>query len=278
MYKVDMGIANEDFQECWTVAGNFINNCGKNYKKAELEGFFSWLRAHLSPPLIEHLSFRFGNKIYFIQIYDIDYNLKTPNDNVEGLVRFSKRCSAIPCLLPMKRDQKKIWSPVGKGWCLISAIDGSQIDPIKLLTNEKIEMSDWEVHDTCVTLIKDKLYNQGNEILSWQSNPDVFPSLWYCDEEGPKYVIVGSGRYPKTEILKPKNLEDIKEEASKMSPNGFYCYVILRNLRNNKPNNLLFYLNQIFGIKLKEKIFPLIRGEQMNLRMSEMLPLYKTYH
>ena len=39
-----------------------------------------------------------------------------------------------------------------------------QIDPIKLLTNEKIEMSDWEVHDTCVTLIKDKLYNQGNEI------------------------------------------------------------------------------------------------------------------
>ena len=28
----------------------------------------------------------------------------------------------------------------------------------------------------------------------------------------------------------------------------------------------------------KEKIFPLIRGEQMNLRMSEMLPLYKTYH
>ena len=78
--------------------------------------------------------------------------------------------------------------------------------------------------------------------------------------------------------MKPKNLEDIKEEASKMSPKGFYCYVILRNLRNNKPNKLLFYLNQIFGIKLKEKIFPLIRGEPMNLRMSEMLPLYKTYH
>ena len=30
--------------------------------------------------------------------------------------------------------------------------------------------------------------------------------------------------------------------------------------------------------RLKEKIFPLIRGEQMNLRMREMLPLYKTYH
>ena len=40
MHKIEMGISNEDFQECWKIAGRFINQCAKTYKKSELEGFF----------------------------------------------------------------------------------------------------------------------------------------------------------------------------------------------------------------------------------------------
>jgi len=90
MYDINQNDVTDEFVKCWMSAGRYLDS-----QKGEL----IWLRTHLAQPMIEHLSFRLGNQIFFIQIFD----------NINGLISFSKECKAIPCLLPMKKTDGE-WS------------------------------------------------------------------------------------------------------------------------------------------------------------------------
>ena len=202
MYSIETRGATEEFTECWIAAGKHLENQSSKLR---------WLRAHLSLPFIEHQSFILGNQIFFIQIYDIDGLLETPNNNISGLKNLAREANAIPCLLPMKKVSNE-WQPQGKNWCLVEPITNQPISPEKLITKEKIEMSDWEVQDLAVTEVKKKLEKNGKEIGSWNSYPDVNPSIWFSDETGTQYVVVCSARHPQKEVSMPENIESMKEE------------------------------------------------------------------
>jgi len=248
-----MGKVTDEFYECWRIAAQFIESQSEELR---------WLRGHLSPPFIEHLSFCLGNQIFFLQIFDVDEVLQTPNSNLNGLISFAKECNAISCLLPMKKIEKN-WQPQGKEWCLINAETMEDINPKNLITEQEIEMSDWEIQDMAVTLVKDKLENEGKSIMSWQSNPGVYPSIWFEDEIGPQYVIVSAVRYPVKEGKLPKNIEEIKREHKKLSSMGHFTSVMLVN--TNDPFDFLAKKNGNF--------LPLIRGVGMVPKIGELQPL-----
>ena len=69
-----------------------------------------------------------------------------------------------------------------------------------LLSDENIEMTDWELQDFAVEVvrnhIKDKL---GGEIMSRNSRPQVYPSIWFVGENGPEWVAVRMRSYPNLE-------------------------------------------------------------------------------
>ena len=50
MHDIHMAEVTEDFTRCWNAAGLHI----QNHAQGPLQ---SWLRAHLNPPFLEHLSF-----------------------------------------------------------------------------------------------------------------------------------------------------------------------------------------------------------------------------
>ncbi|MGB5213039.1 MAG: hypothetical protein WBN88_05245, partial [Anderseniella sp.] len=101
-----------------------------------------------------------------------------------------------PCIMPMAR-QLDAWVPEAAGWGFIDTVSGKPVDPAVLVSDELIEMTDWELQDFAVQVVRDGLVNDGRKLMSAQGNPSVDPSIWFVGDDGPEWVVVRAGRYPK---------------------------------------------------------------------------------
>jgi hypothetical protein len=73
MPEVEMHEASPEFAECWRAAvRQLARQAGGSLN--------SWLRVHLTPPFLEHLSFGLGNQVFFIRITDADGHLQVPGN------------------------------------------------------------------------------------------------------------------------------------------------------------------------------------------------------
>ncbi|MEI6269657.1 MAG: hypothetical protein WCP01_12315 [Methylococcaceae bacterium] len=217
MYRVEQPEPTEEFKQAWSSAGRYIQN--------QADSGFNWLRANLNPPMAEHLSFRIGNQIFFVFVEAAEFNYKAHS------ILFDKVCkeaNAIPCLMPMSKLLGK-WRPKNDGWGFINADSKKAINPLDFVSDELIEMTDWELHDFAIQVVSAGLEKEGKKIFSKQPSREIDPSIWFQDETGPHYVVVRAARYPETEISLPKNIDDIKLGCSKMSKSGYFAPVILAN-------------------------------------------------
>jgi hypothetical protein len=76
MHTIEMAQPTSEFPECWQKAGAHLQSRG--------QGALSWLRVHLNPPFLEHLSFRLGNQLFFVRIEDAAGRLTVPGSR-DGL-------------------------------------------------------------------------------------------------------------------------------------------------------------------------------------------------
>ena len=65
MHDIPMSEVTPEFARCWQAAGMHIERAAGG----QLSG---WLRAHLNPPFLEHLSFRLGNQLFFLRVEDAE--------------------------------------------------------------------------------------------------------------------------------------------------------------------------------------------------------------
>ena len=216
MHKIHMAEVTPEFESCWKAAGSHIQRMAGG----EL---MSWLKSTLNPPFLEHLSFRLGNQLFFIHIEDEDGMLKVPG-NPKGLMSISNGCNGHACLMPMKKHGGR-WQPTAPGWGLISAQTRRAIDPISFVSDEKIVMTDWELQDFAVQVVREDLKNAGRELMSWNGSPEVSPSLWFVGDDGPEWVVVRAYRFPNEDEGVPENIEDIKRQLSQVSVKGNYAGV-----------------------------------------------------
>lgn len=219
MYDIEMHAPTRDFAECWSAAGQYLFRHGG-------ERIATWLRMDLVPPFLEHLSFRVGNQLFFIRLEDVDGRIVVPG-NREGLLAIAAACKGFPCLMPMKKsasDNK--WTPARGAWSLVDARTGEPVDPPSLVTDQKVEMTDWEVHDFGVQVVRNHLTEKGFKLMSAQGNPNVDPSLWFVGDSGkPEWVVVRTVRYPAREALRPKNWSAIAEGCARLSAIGHFASV-----------------------------------------------------
>lgn len=216
MHDIPMSEVTEAFARCWQEAGMHLERAAGGRLDA-------WLRAHLTSPFLEHLSFRLGNQLFFIRVEDVDGLVEGPG-NLQGLMKVAQANGGHACLLPMrKRDGK--WSAVLPGWGLQEARTKKAIDPPAEITDEKVEMTDWELQDFAVQVVRQQIEKDGHELMSWQSNPAVDPSLWFVGNDGPEWVIVKTARYPQKEADLPSNWRAITESCSRMSKRGNFASV-----------------------------------------------------
>ena len=241
--------ATEEFIECWQAAGSWLQ------RKAEGKDI-AWMRASLDVPLMEHLSFRLGNQLFFIRVTDADELIESPG-TLEDLMKIAEACKGYACLMPM-RFSFGTWLPANKeGWGLVSAKDGSIINPPDLVTDEKIELTDWELHDFAVQAAKMHLAQSGEQVLAANSNPELQPSIWLGGEQGSQWVVVQAVRWPE-EAKIPANIKEIEANYKAKNATGNFAYVLFANEKQdiNTP------------LKEGEKPLPICRGDKVYISWS----------
>lgn len=207
-HDINLDEFSEEFASCWNAAMQHIEN--------QAQGKLFWLKARLHPPFLEHLSFRLGNQLFFVRIEDADDNLATPGSH-DGLIRIAKGSNGQACILPMKKRAGN-WGAAETDWGLIHAISRKPIDPVMLISDEDIEMSEWELYDFAVQIVRNNL--QGRQIMSWSSDPEVTPSIWFAGENGPEWVLVKAVKYPELDADLPHNIDEIFLRCSKIANKG----------------------------------------------------------
>jgi len=253
MYDIEMHKPSEDFFRCWQAAGRHLQTLAQGAP-------LSWLKANLTPPFLEHLSFRVGNQLFFIRIEDADDRIDVPG-NPGGVQMIANGCKGHACLMPMRRTGSE-WAPVENGWGLINAKMSTPIDPAALVTDEEIEMTDWELHDFAVQIVRDHIEKDlGYQIMSSQGNPDVDPSIWLVGDHGPEWVVVRSVTYPDFEASLPANIAEISANCSRISPIGQFASVSVANSAD------------AFDPSGNVPALPLWRGHQMFVRFEGLGPV-----
>jgi len=246
MYDIHMAEVSKDFAHCWNAAGLHI----QNQAQGPLQ---SWLRAHLNPPFLEHLSFRLGNQLFFIQLEDVDGELEMPG-NLGGLLSIAKGCAGHACVMPMKRTGVD-WEPAEPNWGLLDARTRKPINPPALISDEDIVMTDWELQDFAVQVVRDQLVNDGRELMSWTGDPGVNPSIWFVGESGPEWVVVRAARYPQRSAQLPPKLDEMRAHFNKPGYPGHFASVAVA--RADDPFDPLAASNGNF--------LPLCRGHGLHV-------------
>jgi len=219
-HGIEIQQPSEEFARCWCAAGRHI--------QTKVQGpLNSWLKANLTPPFLEHLSFRLGNQLFFIRIEDVDGKLEVPSSR-KGLLSVADGCKGHACLMPMRYRAGK-WEPEAAGWGLVDARTGKVLDPIAHVSDERIEMTDWELQDFAVEVVRVHLEKAGMKQLSWQSNPVVEPSIWFVGDNGPEWVVVRAVRYPKTRADLPSDWQQIAAWCAKLGKVGHFASVAVAN-------------------------------------------------
>lgn len=247
MHDIHMAEVTEDFARCWNAAGLHIQNQAQGPIQ-------SWLRAHLNPPFLEHLSFRLGNQLFYLQLEDVDGHLVTPG-NPEGLLAIADGCAGYACVMPMRKVGTD-WEPTEPGWGLLDARTRKPINPAALISDEKIVMTDWELQDFAVQVVRDQLAKEGRKLMSWNGDPGVNPSIWFVGDAGPEWVVVRAVRYPAAEADLPNNLAEMKAHFNKLGNLGYFASVSMASVDDPFDPDAVTNRNFV----------PLYRGHGMHVR------------
>ena len=246
MHDIYMAEVSNEFARCWQAAGVHI----QNQAQGPLQ---SWLRAHLNPPFLEHLSFRLGNQLFFIQLQDVDGALEAPG-NLGGLLSVADGCQGHACLMPMQKVAGE-WRCVVTGWGLIDARTELTVNPVALISDERIEMTDWELQDFAVQVVRSQLEKDGRQLMSWQGNPSVDPSIWFVGDKGPEWVVVRTARWPERDAAVPKNISEIASKCLHIGKTGHFAVVGATN--SNDPFDP--------QAKISGNYIPLFRGDGISV-------------
>lgn len=176
---------------------------------------------------MEHFSFRLGNQIFFIQIEDVDHQLDLPSQ-LEAFLQKAKAWNGHACFMPMKKIGEE-WKPMLPNWGLQDAITKELVIPPALITDEEIEITDNELLDFAVQIVRDNLIKEGKSIQSTQSDPKVNPSIWFIDDAKLSWVVVKAVRYPVKSASHPHDMKEIVLSLERAGHSGYFASVAVAN-------------------------------------------------
>ena len=216
MFDVHMQDPTRAFVACWVAAMTHLDACVQG-------GIRGWIKDYPGPPFLEHISFRLGNQLFYVRLVDADHREDFPGSD-QGLAYVASKCAGHACLMPMRRGRPGgDWIPAADGWGLVDARSGRAVDPVTLVTDERVEMTAWECNDLAVQVVRHDLQARGCEIVSWSSNPDVDPALWFAaPRRDAEWVLVRFSRFPGMPPQRPlAKMRELGERFRVQSARGF---------------------------------------------------------
>ena len=143
------------------------------------------------------------------------------------------------------------------GWGLIDARTRLPVNPPALITDEMLEMTDWELQDLAVQVVREQIEKEGHQLMSWNGDPRIDPSVWFVGSSGgPEWVLVRAVRHPEKEATEPENKSELRSHFGKMGFPGHFASVAVASA--DDPFDP--------GAKSNGNYVPLFRGVGMRIR------------
>lgn len=200
-YLLDRPIPTRQFLQDRAQAGiqldwNFSQFEGKTNNEHD---DFRWIKAELSYPSFDDLTFAYRNQIFSVLVERTD-EAGSPlkrSRRIANLLRECRNNNLTPCIFPISARTSK---PLrGMGWNLINAMTGEPVDPVAQSSDDLIKVSDWELNNWAVQIVSDYLRDRKMKLLSFCDAPGIFPQIWFEDTNGEKcWVEVIHAIYPDT--------------------------------------------------------------------------------
>ena len=107
-----------------------------------------------------------------------------------------------------------------------------------------------------VQVVRGQLAQEGRELMSWNGDPHVNPSIWFVGDAGPEWVVVRAARYPEKDAALPNNHAEMKAYFDKLGHPGHFASVAIASA--DDPFDPHAAQNGNF--------MPLYRGYEMHIR------------
>jgi hypothetical protein len=103
------------------------------------------------------------------------------------------------------------------------------MSPPDLVDDSLVELSDWELHDFAIQMVRRHLEEERAEILSWTGDPGIDPSLWFTRDGRREWVVVRAVRYPSAGAKVPDNIDSIAASCFSQADGGSFASVAVAN-------------------------------------------------
>jgi len=232
MYMIDRPQPTEFFINVRQMVGQALQQEMNRFKEAQWQKGAHWIKAEWTYPCFEHLTFAYKNQIFCVLIDIIDENSKKsflPNRYKKNLIDNCIKNNLIPCLykVSVKDPTNPIFNtikPVSEGWNLYHAISNEKVIPEELVSNKKIEMSDWELYDFAIQVIRTYITNNLHcKVLSYQNVPEIDPQIWFEDTNHNECYVVVRYTIGSEKVEMPQDINSI--QLSLPGYNGYFAGV-----------------------------------------------------
>jgi hypothetical protein len=138
-------------------------------------------------------------------------------------------------------------------WNLYDVEGNELVDPFELATEEPMEMSDWELRNFSIQVVRNHIEKKGHEVLSFCDLPEVNPQIWFRDsEEKISWVVVQYST--DKEISKGDSWKDFEQTNEQLIPfDGYFA-----------------------GVQISSEKSTLFRGDGMFVNFKRMKQIYQS--
>jgi hypothetical protein len=179
-YPIDPHKPSELFLKARDAAGVALQEQFKREGgKVEPPIDYKWVKAELTWPSFDHLTFGYGNQIFSVLVDLIGAGV--PRLTEQEINRCVEACEAnhlIPCAFQIDARSMR---PLSVGWNLSHLVTHKPVVPNAWASTDKIEMSEWELQNFCIQIVRNHIKEIGGEVMSFCDVPAINPQIWFKD-------------------------------------------------------------------------------------------------
>lgn len=149
---------------------------------------YKWVKAELTWPSFDHLTFGYGNQIFSVLV-DLTEAGRSGLTQKE-INRCVEACEAnhlIPCAFQIDARSMR---PLSVGWNLSHLVNHKSVVPYEWASSDKVELSEWELRNFCIQIVRNHIEETGGEVMSFCDIPAIDPQIWFKDKSGNRAWVV----------------------------------------------------------------------------------------
>ncbi|HQM51192.1 MAG TPA: hypothetical protein PLJ71_21125 [Candidatus Hydrogenedentes bacterium] len=258
-YQIDRPEPSQLFLKARNIAGlRLQEQFNKNNGCVEESRDYKWIKAELTCPSFDHLTFGYKNQVFsvLVDLRDSQQSYLSRQER-DRFITATTENNLVPCLFPIMLPELK---PAHAEWNLTHITTGKSVVPNEVATDENMPMSEWELHNFVIQIVRNHLeHDKRSRILSFCDILQINPQIWFDDAAGNTcWVLVRHLKQPEDgAISKWIGLEKLNPPLK--GYDGFFAGVSLASsapILHDQQGNLI-PLSERFSGKA-----PLYRGDQ----------------